>query len=90
MLLWDTYSEVAGRMLEHKTQGAGYRLHDGKMLRRGYSTGTCAAAAAKAAALALLGQAPPEVAVRLPGGATLRRCCRWPGWSLRETERGPG
>ena len=47
--------------------GAGYRLYDGKMLRRGYSTGTCAAAAAKAATLALLGQAPLEVTVRLPG-----------------------
>jgi cobalamin biosynthesis protein CbiD len=45
-----------------------YRLHDGRMLRRGYTTGTCAAAAARAAALALLGQNPATVNVRLPGG----------------------
>lgn len=46
----------------------GYRLHDGKMLRRGFTTGTCAAAAARAAALTLFGQAPAEVSVLLPGG----------------------
>ena len=42
---------------------------DGKNLRRGWTTGTCAAAASKAACLALLsGQFPTMVEVTLPGG----------------------
>ena len=42
-------------------------------LRRGITTGTCAAAAAKAAAIVLVGQAAPrEVELRLPAGETVR------------------
>ena len=41
-----------------------------KPLRNGYTTGTCAAAAAKGAALFFLGHAPKEVDIRLPLGET--------------------
>ncbi len=41
---------------------------DGKTLRRGLTTGTCAAAAAKGAVFRLLGERVEEVEVTLPGG----------------------
>ena len=49
-----------------------YALVDGKKLRFGYTTGTCAAAAAKAATLYLLtGQAPAAVKICTPKGIDL-------------------
>ena len=48
------------------------RLVDGKLLRRGYTTGSCAAAAAKAATAMLLTQTPsPTVSLTTPGGTDL-------------------
>lgn len=45
--------------------------HGGQALRRGWTTGTCAAAAAQAAALLLLtGRAPAELRLDTPGGLT--------------------
>ena len=47
-------------------------VKDGKLLRRGYTTGSCAAAATKAAARMLLtGQAVQTVALQVPAGVTL-------------------
>ena len=49
-----------------------YALVDGKRLRFGYTTGTCAAAAAKAAVLLLLtGRAPDAVRIHTPKGIDL-------------------
>lgn len=45
--------------------------HGGKALRRGWTTGSCAAAASQAAAVLLLtGIAPPEIHLHTPGGVT--------------------
>ena len=48
-------------------------FHGGKALRRGWTTGSCAAAASQAAAVLLLtGIAPPEIHLHTPGGVTFR------------------
>lgn len=56
---------------------------EGKELRRGWTTGTCAAAAAKAACMALLRHDFPDlIEVTLPGGQK-------PAFALAMEERGP-
>ncbi len=62
----------------------GYRRAGGKLLRRGYTTGACAAAAARAAVLALRGEEPEVVAITLPGG----RVARLPVGGLERTPDG--
>ena len=48
-------------------------FHGGQALRRGWTTGSCAAAASQAAAVLLLtGIAPPEIHLHTPGGVTFR------------------
>ena len=53
-------------------------LDEARPLRRGWTTGACATAAAKAACAALLtGEFPDPVEITLPGGQTRRlRACR--------------
>lgn len=57
----------------HTGPALGYhRLPDGRKLKRGYTTGTCAAAAARGALQVILGQGPlSTVTLRLPGGTEL-------------------
>ncbi len=49
-------------------EGDSYRRYRGRLLRRGYTTGASAAAASRAAVLALKGEKPQAVKVLLPDG----------------------
>nr|WP_297173387.1 cobalt-precorrin-5B (C(1))-methyltransferase CbiD [uncultured Agathobaculum sp.] len=52
-------------------QSENLAYHGGQALRRGWTTGSCAAAAAQAAAMLLLtGKAPAEIRLQTPGGVT--------------------
>ncbi|MDW7555888.1 MULTISPECIES: cobalt-precorrin-5B (C(1))-methyltransferase [Azospirillum] len=65
-------------------EGNGEGNSDGKALRRGWTTGACATAAARAACGALFsGDFPDPVTVTLPGGQT-------PAFALAWTARGDG
>lgn len=80
-------SETAGAALvpsPGRLDDAMSKVEDGKALRSGWTTGACATAAAKAACLALFGQAFPEqVTITLPRGQT-------PSFALALAERGDG
>jgi cobalt-precorrin-5B (C1)-methyltransferase len=55
-------------LVEELKRGRVVLLEDGKILRRGYTTGTCAVAASKAAALLLVGREVNEVEITTPIG----------------------
>lgn len=58
-----------------------YRVQGGRRLRCGYTTGSCAAAAAQAAVqLLLTGSAPPQIALQTPAGVTLPIAVESAGW----------
>lgn len=62
-----------------------YVLKGKKRLRRGYTTGTCAAAASMAAAIVLLGpDRPDQVVVHTPGGVDLNLSVRLDPWTGQE------
>ena len=48
-----------------------YMIKEGRRLRLGYTTGSCAAAAKAAAVLLLTGRAPDTISLRTPGGVLL-------------------
>ena len=55
-------------LMEQIKRGRVVLLEDGRILRRGYTTGTCAAAASKAAALLLAGKEAKKVEITTPVG----------------------
>jgi cobalt-precorrin-5B (C1)-methyltransferase len=55
-------------LVEEISRGRVVLLEDGKILKRGYTTGTCAVAASKAAALLLVGKEVKEVEITTPIG----------------------
>ena len=59
-------------LIEHIKKGRVVLLENGRILKRGYTTGTCATAASKAAALLLAGKEVKKVEVTTPIGVKRR------------------